>query len=675
MASIKRSRSRRRTLSTSEETSAKKRQSLSCEGSKDKVSLAPKLEVSLKRCDSIRRSSPRRAKLLMVSTGDEANPKNEAIPTTKTHHTPSLDLSQGGKDMYSAIKQRKRTPPQKELVLSETRGQPRKSLKETEDKPVKSPSAKKRGRTRKSVEETESEPVKSPSTKKRGRPRKSVEKTVTVKCTAPQQQLVPSKTEAVGAPFVSPPLTKTGVRPRKLDEELATIACTTSQEQSVASESEVENKPIKMASPKKRGRPRKSVKESDSDPVKSPSPKKRGRPRKSFEVATVATDSNFVSKSAVKEKKSGEISQKQTKKEVSVICVSSSDELTSESEVFPASTQSSQRSGETSSLPSQGESQASIASESQEVTSVTLATDLQDASEKVGMEDERSLATNRRETLIAVPEEKILVSPGEQLISPPLPKLSSSESRKKKSRRRSNFVAGRKSKGMVNLPSSELCQTIPKELPEEERLARLQQLLIRRTLQKMEAEAPGDDPGFAQFKFEALEKTEKLTQQMREDGTFKQACTPRDRLLPNPINIQNEKRVELYNTAIVRLNAECDSWNDLRHNREDLAREAKAMFEKRADSIVATEHPPTLSQAEKKVLESKPDYKKILSDSVLNYEFAVMFVDKIQKTASNMSRYHKKAEECIRKQSESLSAQVLKDVPDPRDTISALLEK
>jgi hypothetical protein len=45
----------------------------------------------------------------------------------------------------------------------------------------------------------------------------------------------------------------------------------------------------------------------------------------------------------------------------------------------------------------------------------------------------------------------------------------------------------------------------------------------------MEAEMPDDDDGFAQFKFEALEKTEKLTQQMREDGTFKQACTPSDR--------------------------------------------------------------------------------------------------------------------------------------------------
>jgi hypothetical protein len=54
------------------------------------------------------------------------------------------------------------------------------------------------------------------------------------------------------------------------------------------------------------------------------------------------------------------------------------------------------------------------------------------------------------------------------------------------------------------------------------------------------------------------------------------------------------------------------------------------MYENQPTCILS-ERPSTLSQADKKILDGKLDYNKILNDSAADYEFAVLFVSTMYK--------------------------------------------
>ncbi|XP_013774661.1 uncharacterized protein LOC106459577 [Limulus polyphemus] len=138
----------------------------------------------------------------------------------------------------------------------------------------------------------------------------------------------------------------------------------------------------------------------------------------------------------------------------------------------------------------------------------------------------------------------------------------SRSSSQKKKRRRSSFVSGRRlSRGLTALPISSLYETIPDELPPEERLNCLFEMCFKYTLKKMK-----EDPEFSSYDtddcFDKVGNSlEKIQQEIQSKNLTKLATTVVDETLPQ--EVKDDDEISCYSMYVDKLNVESSEWDHL----------------------------------------------------------------------------------------------------------------
>ncbi|XP_078285719.1 kinetochore-associated protein DSN1 homolog isoform X2 [Rhinoraja longicauda] len=231
------------------------------------------------------------------------------------------------------------------------------------------------------------------------------------------------------------------------------------------------------------------------------------------------------------------------------------------------------------------------------------------------------------------------VNPSPQTIKKPLnsstedPKSSQVRSSKRqpkkspqsrsKSWRRSSFKGGkgRKSLPPIQRDVTEICEDISMDLPGDERLTELFRACLEYTLQKLQHPLEQQE-GFnlQAFKTDACgisKDLQRIIEAMKLDGTLRKCTEEPEDVPPTP---ETETLMKQLKNDISRLNAECESWNQLLETYQQEADRATNELEQGKVTGATLEPTPEMENSQMDVIGSKPDYQHLLDQNVVTLQ-------------------------------------------------------
>ncbi|XP_069087852.1 kinetochore-associated protein DSN1 homolog isoform X1 [Pleurodeles waltl] len=223
-------------------------------------------------------------------------------------------------------------------------------------------------------------------------------------------------------------------------------------------------------------------------------------------------------------------------------------------------------------------------------------------------------------------------SPKKRWSTSPVP-LSYSPDRKRRSWRRSSMKGNnsRKSLPPMHCDNSGLSKSISLELSEPERLCQLLQSCFQFSIQKLQ-ESLKSAVGFSSqdFKSKVSSITQELnhfTERLQRDGTL-QRCTEEPSSTPtNPALEDAKAQIREY---IERFTKECHSWEQILLSYQKTAMERARQLEEMKCKKVYDMHATVQGTSQDKVLKSKPNYQKILSDQFPVIDYMELVIDELQ---------------------------------------------
>lgn len=275
------------------------------------------------------------------------------------------------------------------------------------------------------------------------------------------------------------------------------------------------------------------------------------------------------------------------------------------------------------------------------------------------------------------------VNPSPQTIKEPLsssteePKSSQMRSPKRqhkkspqprsKSWRRSSFKGGkgRKSLPPIQRDVTEICEDISMDLPGEERLAELFRTCLEYTLQKLQHPLERQE-GFnlQAFKSDACgisNDIKRVIEAMKLDGTLRKCTEEPEDVPPTP---ETETLMKQLKNDISRLNAECESWNQLLETYQQEAEQATNELEQGKVAGARLEPIPEMENSQMDVIGSKPDYQHILDQDVLTFQSMECTVDQLQQTMDLITTAKRKWDSSLQFISKELASQAFEGLEE-----------
>ncbi|OCT90370.1 kinetochore-associated protein DSN1 homolog isoform X2 [Xenopus laevis] len=259
-----------------------------------------------------------------------------------------------------------------------------------------------------------------------------------------------------------------------------------------------------------------------------------------------------------------------------------------------------------------------------------------------------------------VPSKKLRTSPCDLSLNEPL----SSPPPRRKSLRRS-VAKTPKSLPPVHRINTELCEAISLELPESERFSELLQSCLQFSLQKLEDSLKHSD-GFDSKSFNAkvssvAQKLKRFTERLTHDGTLKKCTEEEDSLTADP---EREALKAQIGECTLKFSSESQIWEqlleDYKKKAEDLSRhlEESKLTETPCASIP---HVPTSQDS---VLNSKPDYNKILAQQGAVFDCMELVLDELQESVHLLNSFLEETSQHLQRMSSQLRSKSFKPIED-----------
>ncbi|XP_069783685.1 kinetochore-associated protein DSN1 homolog isoform X1 [Narcine bancroftii] len=242
-----------------------------------------------------------------------------------------------------------------------------------------------------------------------------------------------------------------------------------------------------------------------------------------------------------------------------------------------------------------------------------------------------------------------------QTLLPEKPLKKSPRSRSQ-SWRRSSFKGGkgRKSLPPIQKDVTEICDAIRLDLPEEERLAELFRMSLEYTLQKLESQ---NDFSLHTFQTDASgisNDVKRIIETMKLDGTLRKCTEDPEDVPPTP---ETEMLMEQLKNDISRLNAECDTWNQLLEVYCQNVDQAANNLEQAKVTRGASEPSPVMENSQMDVITSKPDYQPILDKDALILQSMECIMEQITKTMNLINTARQEWDSCLQHICKQMAAQ------------------
>ncbi|OWF39556.1 uncharacterized protein LOC110464892 [Mizuhopecten yessoensis] len=210
--------------------------------------------------------------------------------------------------------------------------------------------------------------------------------------------------------------------------------------------------------------------------------------------------------------------------------------------------------------------------------------------------------------------------------------MSESAKKRRVSKRRSSFAAGRAKLQQSGAFGGDLYKSIDADKPPDERLALLTKACLQYTLQKMEEEST-DIEDFQSLKKELEEAVLYQVAEMEEAGVFKRA-TKNQRCLPNPINLEMDQTIIEVEDRIKRLDDEVVAWDELLNR---LDREADESQKKERD-VMEADIPFYIKKLGEEWMVPKMDYNSMLSDLDKDMKVTKFHINKFCNATKTLQR-------------------------------------
>ncbi|XP_069783687.1 kinetochore-associated protein DSN1 homolog isoform X2 [Narcine bancroftii] len=201
---------------------------------------------------------------------------------------------------------------------------------------------------------------------------------------------------------------------------------------------------------------------------------------------------------------------------------------------------------------------------------------------------------------------------------------------------------------------SEICDAIRLDLPEEERLAELFRMSLEYTLQKLESQ---NDFSLHTFQTDASgisNDVKRIIETMKLDGTLRKCTEDPEDVPPTP---ETEMLMEQLKNDISRLNAECDTWNQLLEVYCQNVDQAANNLEQAKVTRGASEPSPVMENSQMDVITSKPDYQPILDKDALILQSMECIMEQITKTMNLINTARQEWDSCLQHICKQMAAQ------------------
>ncbi|XP_060070066.1 uncharacterized protein LOC132550073 [Ylistrum balloti] len=230
--------------------------------------------------------------------------------------------------------------------------------------------------------------------------------------------------------------------------------------------------------------------------------------------------------------------------------------------------------------------------------------------------------------------------------------MSESAKKRRVSKRRSSFAAGRAKLQQSGAFGADLYKSIDVDKPPDERLALLTKACLQYTLQKLEEELT-DIEDFQSLKKEMEEAVLYQVAEMEKAGVFKRASENK-RCVPNPINLEMDQTIVEVQARIKRLEDEVVAWEEL-FNRLD--KEADD-FQKKERNVSEADIPFYVKKLGEEYMSSKIDYTSMLLDLDKDMKSTKFHINKLCNTTKILQRTSNTASKILEKQIPKLQKEV-----------------
>lgn len=257
-------------------------------------------------------------------------------------------------------------------------------------------------------------------------------------------------------------------------------------------------------------------------------------------------------------------------------------------------------------------------------------------------------------------------SPKKRCSTSPVP-LSFSPDRRRRSWRRSSMKGNnsRRSLPPMRCDNSGLSKSISLELSEPERLCQLLQSCFQFSIQKLQESLKKAD-GFSpqDFKSKVSSITQELnhfTERLQRDGTLRR-CTEQPSSAPtNPALEDAKTQIREY---IERFTKECHSWEQILLSYQKTAMERARQLEEMKCKKVCGMHATVQGTSQDKVLKSKPNYQKILSDQCPVIDYMELVIDELQQAVSIVHSFMEENSQYFKSISAELALRSFQQIED-----------
>ncbi|GCB60029.1 hypothetical protein scyTo_0012661 [Scyliorhinus torazame] len=248
----------------------------------------------------------------------------------------------------------------------------------------------------------------------------------------------------------------------------------------------------------------------------------------------------------------------------------------------------------------------------------------------------------------------------------PSPNKQAKKSLLSQSWRRSSLKGGkgRKSLPPIHQDSTEICEGIRMDLPEDERLALLLQACLEYTLQKLQRTLETRED----FSLEAFQThvsgisndVKRVVETMKIDGTLKKCTEKPDDVLPAP---ETEIMMKQLKDDIARLNAECKAWDRLLDVYQQNINAASDLG-KVAVAGETLEPVMMMENSQIDVIKTKPDYRCYFDEDVTILQNMECIMDQLQLTMNLITRDRQEWDSSLQSISEELASRTFKGLEE-----------
>ncbi|XP_019369347.1 PREDICTED: kinetochore-associated protein DSN1 homolog [Gavialis gangeticus] len=240
--------------------------------------------------------------------------------------------------------------------------------------------------------------------------------------------------------------------------------------------------------------------------------------------------------------------------------------------------------------------------------------------------------------------------------SPP----SSSRSRvTRRSWRRSSLKGTKRRKSLppFHPDVTELSKSISLDLPGTDRLAELLLSSFQFSAQKLECALMQTD-GFSPEAFRAnrnsvLEELKRCIERLKLDGTLKKCTEETPGVLSDPALGESLAQIKEY---IARFSVECQSWDQLVISYEKMAEEMPRQLEKCKANEEEVDPADYLGSSQAKVINSKPDYQRILDSQSEVFDCMELVLDEMQMAVKLLQAFMRDSTQYLQNLSEQLAS-------------------